>query len=203
MNIFNRLIGKPRKPSTRQHDDPERSAGDWKNPVCYAQHSVCMSIPQLAASTRPPECTTAFRGCQAALRHLHVMMFKPSATEQVCNNFALKSIRGFFHDSISSWVDGSVLHEGNLGMNTGLCRWSQYIAVLADETRCDPGSIITMAAFLGHQACGIDMYDHKTNDGTAHQAITINNPYACAPNVNEELSYPADHPTAPLERREE
>ena len=85
---------------------------------------------------------------------LCVRLFRPSARDQVCNNFALKSIRGFFHDAMSGWVEGSVLLENQQLENVGLCRWTQYVNVLSDETRCDPGSIIGMAAFLGFQACG-------------------------------------------------
>ena len=54
-------------------------------------------------------------------------------------------------------VEGSILSETNIAVNFGFCRWSQYITVLADETGCDPGSIIRMAGFLGFHACGLDL----------------------------------------------
>ena len=60
--------------------------------------------------------------------------------------------RSFFHDYMSSFIDGSILHENNISMNVGLCRWTQYVAVLSDETRCDPGSIVAMAGQLGFEA---------------------------------------------------
>ena len=111
----------------------------WQPPFCWAQHSVCMSSSsqqlQQIKKKKGPECAAVLQGCRGALRHLHSMMFRRSASQHVCNNFALKSIRGFFHDSVSSWVEGSVLHELGTDMNTGLCRWGQYISVLAEETK--------------------------------------------------------------------
>ena len=46
---------------------------------------------------------------------------------QICNNFARKSVRGFFHDFMSSAIDGSILAETNVSINFGLCRWSQCV----------------------------------------------------------------------------
>ena len=43
-----------------------------------------------------------------------------------------------FHDYMSHGVEGSILSENHLRINFGLCRWSQYINVLSDETGCDP-----------------------------------------------------------------
>ena len=38
-------------------------------------------------------------------------------------NFAMKSVRGFFHDYMSKQIEGSVMSENHLKMNVGLCRW--------------------------------------------------------------------------------
>ena len=91
------------------------------------------------------------------------MMFTDKREDQVCNNFALKSVRGLFHDFMSSDVEGSVLSENHLGMNVGLCRWSQYINVLSDHTGCDAGAIIQMAGFMGYEACGYPIWDVDYN----------------------------------------
>ena len=37
-----------------------------------------------------------------------------------------------------------------------LCR---YVNVLSDHTRCDAGSIVQMAGFLGYEACGFPLWD--------------------------------------------
>ena len=39
--------------------------------------------------------------------------------------------RGFFHDYMSSYIDGSILHENHIHMNMGLCRWTQCVAARA------------------------------------------------------------------------
>merc|ERR1712176_335710 len=98
--------------------------------------------------------------------------------------FAMKAIRGFFHDSMTSWVEGSILHETDVDFNAGLCKWSEYVNVLSDETGCDPGSIITMGGFLGYQACGVQMYDHHLNNQDALRTIKINQPHECRSNLN-------------------
>ena len=51
--------------------------------------------------------------------------------DQVCNNFARKSIRGYFHDFMSGGVDGSILSELNVVINHGLCRWASENAAPA------------------------------------------------------------------------
>lgn len=103
------------------------------------------------------KCSSLVNGCRQALKHLHLMMFKEDPNEQQCNNFARKSVQGFFHDFLSSWIEGSVLHELHTDDNKGLCKWGQYIAALSDTTQCDPGSIIAMAGILGSEACGEPM----------------------------------------------
>ncbi len=112
------------------------------------------------------------------------MMFNPKGEEQVCNNFARKSVRGFFHDFMSSAIDGSILSETTIQINFGLCRWAQYINVLADETTCDPGSIIAMAGELGYDACGVKTweFDHNTKPG-----VTIGRPHPCGQSLNDEM----------------
>ena len=114
--------------------------------------NVCAAVRENQDNS--PECDGLFGSCQSALRHLHAMMFSqsPAMTEpQVCNNFARKSIRGFFHDFMSNAIDGSILSECSISINFGLCRWAQYINALSDETGCDPGSIIAMAGELGFE----------------------------------------------------
>ena len=124
--------------------------------MCNFQQAVCTGMSTFHEPSA--ECGALMGSCQTALRHLHVMMFNqsPLQTEpQVCNNFARKSVRGFFHDFMSNGIDGSILTEHDLAHNFGLCRWAQYINVLADETGCDPGSVIAMAGQLGYDACGV------------------------------------------------
>merc|ERR1712100_4204 len=108
--------------------------------MCRHHIQICKAIREYQGNSLA--CDTFYGKCQQAAKHLHKMMFKENANDQICNNFALKSVRGFFHDQMSSAPEGSVLHENDLEMNTGLCVWSQYIAVLSDETGCDPGTII-------------------------------------------------------------
>ena len=147
--------------------------------LCGQQRDICHAIPEYQENS--PECTAHYSGCQRALRHLHKMMFNqsPEQTEpQVCNNFARKSIRGFFHDFMSNGenyppfrcpavllsnglgpgIDGSILSEHDISINFGLCRWAQYVNVLSDATTCDPGSVIAMAGMLGYEACGVPIW---------------------------------------------
>ena len=79
-------------------------------------------------------------------------------SEQQCNNFALKFMRGYFHDFQTADIEGSILSETNMTFNTGLCRWAQYVNALSDATGCDPGSIIAMGGQLSYKACGVDMW---------------------------------------------
>ena len=152
--------------------------------MCGLQHQVCLAMPELKEASA--ECTALYSGCQQALRHLHKMMFNqsPEMTEpQVCNNFARKSIRGFFHDFMSNAIDGSILSssEHHIAMNFGLCRWAQYINVLSDETMCDPGSIIAMAGELGYEACGVPIWEQ---DFDVKPGVTIGRAAACGPNLD-------------------
>jgi hypothetical protein len=75
--------------------------------MCRLQHNICKSIDRQAQSS---ECSGVYAGCQSALRHLHTMMFASPPEDlqwadssqtpglpHVCNNFARKGIRGFFH----------------------------------------------------------------------------------------------------------
>ena len=96
------------------------------------------------------QCNVVWSQCQRAFRHLHLMMYNATKTSQgVCNNFARKAVRAWFHDLITGGVDGSLLSEQHMGMNFGLCRFSQYVNALSDATGCDPGGIVAMAGFLG------------------------------------------------------
>jgi hypothetical protein len=160
--------------------------------VCTLQRDVCRAIAE--HQDRSDECVALFGGCRAALRHLHRMMFADADPadagvfdtlddpEQVCNNFARKSIRGFFHDFMSNHIDGSLLSEHNVSMNFGLCRWAQYVNVLSDETRCDPGSIVAMAGELGYLACGVSIWEL---DVATHPDVTIGRPHPCGQNIDD------------------
>ncbi len=153
--------------------------GRIKNLMCQHQQKICAAQPLKGTpggKETPRECIDAYRGCQGALRHLHAMMFKNNFTEQQCNNFALKSVRGFFHDFMSSAIDGSLLGELDLPMNVGLCRWSQYVNVLSDETGCDTGSIIAMSGQLGFEACGVQLW---RLDQDAFETVDINRGQRC------------------------
>jgi hypothetical protein len=115
------------------------------------------------------------------------MMFNQSPLEtepQVCNNFARKSIRGFFHDFMSNGIDGSILSEHDIGHNFGLCRWAQYINVLSDHTKCDPGSIIAMAGMLGYKACGVDVWNL---DVAVIPFVEIGRKYECKSKLDTQL----------------
>jgi hypothetical protein len=118
---------------------------------------------------------------------MHKMMFNQSPLEtepQICNNFARKSIRGFFHDFMSNGIDGSILSEHHLSMNFGLCRWAQYVNVLSDETQCDPGTIIAMSGMLGYQACGVPIWEQ---DVAVKPTVKLGRPYACGQHVDWEM----------------
>ena len=109
----------------------------------------------------------------------------PLQTEpQICNNFARKSIRGFFHDFMSNGIDGSILSEHDLSMNFGMCRWAQYINVLSDHTTCDPGSIVAMSGMLGYEACGVKMWTYDTD---VHPEVHLGRAYSCGKNIDPEL----------------
>ena len=127
--------------------------------VCEHHVHVCAHIPEYMSLSSGCETTVGY--CRSALRHLHAMMFRPDLSQQQCNNFALKSIRGQFHDSLSSDTEGSILWEMTDGMNLGLCRWTQYVNALSDATLCDPGTIIAMAGELGFEACGSNLWMRK------------------------------------------
>jgi hypothetical protein len=148
--------------------------------LCNYQSTVCAAIEENQGLSS--DCGALRGSCRAALRHLHAMMFNQSPQEgepQVCNNFARKSIRGFFHDFMSNGIEGSILAEHHLAHNFGLCRWAQYVNVLSDETGCDPGSVVAMAGQLGYQACGVHLWDL---DVAAKPAITLSRPFPCAKN---------------------
>lgn len=95
----------------------EHSSRDYY--VCALQRDVCASVERYQENAG--ECSELFGGCRRALRHLHRMMFADEDPvfagvfdtvddeAQVCNNFARKSVRGFFHDFMSNHIDGSVL----------------------------------------------------------------------------------------------
>ena len=90
---------------------------------------------------------------------LQEMMLREDESHQQCNNFALESVRGYFHDYMSTEIEGSILSQNHVEMNVGLCRWSQYINVLSDHTGCDACSTIAMAGQLGYEACGFALWE--------------------------------------------
>ena len=164
---------------------------------CAIQRDYCkMKYPDYSTQT----CKATHNGCRRALRHLKEMLFKPeegrfehkNTAGQVCNNFALKSIRGFFHDHMSNHIDGSVLHENHVEMNVGLCKWTTYVSTLADETKCDPGTIVSMAGTLSYVACGTDMFSIDDGNPIALPQTTMNRGYQCKANVqNNKIFDPA------------
>jgi len=152
---------------------------------CQQQYHICHSIPEYQGNSA--ECAAHFTGCQRALRHLHKMMFNQSPLEtepQICNNFARKSIRGFFHDFMSNGIDGSILSEHSISMNFGLCRWAQYVNTLSDETQCDPGSIIAMAGMLGYTACGVPIWEQ---DVAVKPTVHLGRAYSCGQHIDWEM----------------
>ena len=153
---------------------------EWggKTMLCGHQRNVCAAIVE--EQSYSAECAGLFGKCRLALRHLHEMMFKQDNAAQVCNNFARKSIRGFFHDQMSNYVDGSILSESHIQHNFGLCRWGQYVNVLSDETGCDPGSIVALAGELGYEACGVPVFEQ---DFDVKPFVTLNRPYPCGQNI--------------------
>mmetsp|Transcript_7127 Transcript_7127/g.10213 ORF Transcript_7127/g.10213 Transcript_7127/m.10213 type:complete len:673 (-) Transcript_7127:143-2161(-) len=149
--------------------------------MCSQQLEICEATEKFQGYDK--DCKKVLSRCRSALRHLHKMMFvDPADGEQICNNFARKSIRGFFHDYMSKGIEGSILDEHDVSMNFGLCRWSQYINVLSDHTKCDPGSIIAMAGELGYLACGVDLFDL---DIDVKPLVTVNRPYPCGSNIDD------------------
>lgn len=156
--------------------------GATKNKVCALHRGMCKVVGEYYADA---SCTAVTRNCRRALRHLDAMLFNSDPSQQECNNFALKSIRGFFHDHMSAGIEGSILHENHVEMNVGLCRWTQYVNVLSDETLCDPGTIIAMAGQLGFKACGLDVWEV---DYDTRPFVTANRGYPCSAIVNPKLS---------------
>jgi hypothetical protein len=77
---------------------------------------------------------------------------------------------------MSSAIEGSILTEHHLEMNLGLCAYTNYINVLADETMCDPGSIVAMAGMLGYMACGAEIFD---DDADIKPLLHVGRPYSC------------------------
>jgi hypothetical protein len=154
--------------------------------LCNLHKWVCKAVGEYQDNNHD-QCGNLYTNCQKALRHLHAMMFdqSPAMTEpQRCNNFARKSIRGFFPDYMSNGIDGSILSESHIAINFGLCRWGQYINVLSDHTGCDPGSIIAMAGQLAYAACGVQIWDL---DQFQAPVVHIGRPNPCAHNLDPQM----------------
>lgn len=149
------------------------------NSICMQQEQMCSSIPEHQPAS--DGCEELVGGCRTALKHLHAMLYREDPNEQQCNNFALKSVRGFFHDHMSADIEGSILFELHQSYNVGLCQWSKYINTLSDATMCDPGSIIAMAGELGFDACGVDLWNADTE---AKPHVNIGRGYQCKANYS-------------------
>ena len=50
---------------------------------CSPISEICHALPEL--QDLGAGCTAVYTGCQQALKHLHLMMFKPEGEPQVCN----------------------------------------------------------------------------------------------------------------------
>ena len=161
----------------------EQSTGG-KMILCDHQYDACKSVPE--NNNYDSDCSELVSNCRSALRHLYEMMYGPEGQKRVCNNFARKSIRGFFHDQMSNYIDGSILSEGDIQHNFGLCRWNQYINVLSDATKCDPGSIIAMSGMLGYEACGVRMWKL---DFDVKPRVNLARPYPCGPNYGNNEAF--------------
>ena len=70
---------------------------------------------------------------------------------------------------MSTEIEGSLLFENDIEMNIGLCRYTQYVNLLADETACDPGTIIAMAGQLGFDACGVSIWEVRESDSRMYE----------------------------------
>ena len=164
---------------------------------CHMQRLTCERVyeyerPLYFSSTAEREgCVTQMLPkCRGALKHLKAMLLRDDPEEQQCNNFALKSIRAYFHDWLSADIDGSLLWELNHEHNVGLCKWAQYVNTLSDITGCDPGTITNVAAMLGFKACGMDVWGKgseaiATEEAfAAPQVVTIGRGYECKTNYN-------------------
>ena len=169
--------------------------------ICDRQLKVCqqewdwnLQIPGQCRQVRPK--------CRAALKHLDAMMFRTDQNEQQCNNFALKSMRGIFHDYQTADIEGSILWELDMRFNLGMCKWSQYINALSDTTGCDPGSVIAIAGWLSFKACGIDMWGKQSNFG-AVEGIGIGRGYECKANYNPLMDAPDPAFNGAMNRRHE
>jgi len=159
-----------------------------KTMLCGHQYDVCRSVVE--KQNYGSDCADLHGSCRSALRHLYEMMFKVSpwpgwasaaGAGQVCNNFARKSIRGFFHDQMSNYIDGSILAENDVQHNFGLCRWAQYVNVLSDATSCDPGTVVAMAGELGYEACGVPIWGQ---DFDVKPKVSVGRPFPCGPNMD-------------------
>ena len=154
--------------------------------VCSKQNHVCSAIPEYNEPLSPG-CQEVLPKCRAALKHLDAMMIRADPDEQQCNNFALKSMRGYFHDFQTADIEGSILWELHMPFNNGLCRWGQYVNALSDATGCDPGSIIAMAGQLSYKACGIDMWA-EGGEGRL-TPMHVGRGYECKANFNPNIDY--------------
>mmetsp|Transcript_63305 Transcript_63305/g.188530 ORF Transcript_63305/g.188530 Transcript_63305/m.188530 type:complete len:440 (-) Transcript_63305:40-1359(-) len=152
--------------------------------VCNKQQHVCNTIPDYQ-TTLSDGCKAVLPKCRAALKHMHSLMTHTDPNEQQCNNFALKFMRGFFHDFETADIEGSILWELHMGFNGGLCRWGQYVNALSDATGCDPGSIIAMGGQLSYKACGIDMWGEGGEGQLA--GVHIGRGYECKANFNPNI----------------
>ena len=59
------------------------NAGRQRHIFCSPTADICRALPKL--QNLGAGCTAVYTGCQQALKHLHLMMFKPRGEQQVCN----------------------------------------------------------------------------------------------------------------------
>ena len=74
--------------------------------ICGSHKGLCAAGENSAngfkwmSERKESHCRAAFQNCRSALRHLVAMMFTDDPATQKCNAFALKSVRGLFHDYV-------------------------------------------------------------------------------------------------------
>lgn len=110
------------------------------------EERYCNSSPALHGAYHPPRPRPPFPPVNNRIHWLHALLGR-------CNNFALKSMRGYWHDYQTADIEGSILWEADMAFNQGMCKWTQYINALSDATGCDPGSIIVHSSLRPLDPC--------------------------------------------------
>jgi hypothetical protein len=110
---------------------------------------VCNAIPENQPLSTG--CRAVVPKCRSALKHLKLMLLRDNLDEQQCNNFALKSLRGFFHDFMTSDIEGSILWELDKEFNKGCTPCAR---LHAHARRTLPSPRAARAAVRSDDACG-------------------------------------------------